>query len=189
MKRESVRSPRRRQAILAGFLPMRAGPDAGRGRAPSLTLPRLRGREGWGCRPEFRVIGVILLIAALIPRPAVAFDLFARHQVSVEFTTADGKKLADAEVRVFAPGKPQVPVLTGRTDKAGKFAFPADEDGFWTAEARAGDQIARATVRVGGPETQRELISPEWLIGGLLLGLCVALGIRVVLIRRRRQAK
>jgi len=135
------------------------------------------------------VIGVILLIAALIPRPAVAFDLFARHQVSVEFTTADGKKLADAEVRVFAPGKPQVPVLTGRTDKAGKFAFPADEDGFWTAEARAGDQIARATVRVGGPETQRELISPEWLIGGLLLGLCVALGIRVVLIRRRRQAK
>ena len=51
-------------------------------------------------------------------------------------------------------------MLTGRTDKAGKFAFPADEDGFWTAEARAGDQIARATVRVGGPETQRELISP-----------------------------
>src|SRR3954469_7408546 len=71
MKRESVRSPCRRQAILAGFLPMRAGSDA-----------------GWGWRPEFRVIGVILLIAALISRPAVAFDLFARHQVSVKFTTA-----------------------------------------------------------------------------------------------------
>jgi len=130
-----------------------------------------------------------LLIAALIPRPAAALDLFARHQVSVEFATADGKPLADAEVRVFAPGKPNVAVLTGRTDKEGKFAFPAEEDGFWTAEARAGNEIARATVRVGGPGQRRELISPEWLIGGLLLGLCVALAVRVVLIRRRRQAK
>src|SRR4051794_41513368 len=92
-----------------------------------------------------------LLAAALLPGPAVALDLFARHQVSVEFATADGKKLADAEVRVFAPGKPGIPVLTGRTDKEGKFEFPADEDGFWIAEARAGDEIARVTVRVGKP--------------------------------------
>jgi hypothetical protein len=130
-----------------------------------------------------------LLLVALTPGPAAATDLFARHQVSVEFAAADGKPLADAEVRVFAPGKPQVPVLTGRTDKEGKFAFPAEEDGFWTAEARAGDQIARATVRVGGPGQQREMISPEWLIGGLLLGLAAALAVRVALIRRRRQAK
>ena len=134
-------------------------------------------------------LAALVLLLALTPRPAAALDLFARHQVSVEFATADGKPLADAEVRVFAPGKPNVAVLTGRTDKAGKFAFPADEDGFWTAEARAGNEIARATVRVGGPGQQRELISPEWLIGGLLLGLCVALAVRVVLIRRRRQAK
>jgi hypothetical protein len=130
------------------------------------------------------------LSAAFTPGPAAALDLFARHQVSVEFATADGKPLADAEVRVFAPGKPNIPVLTGRTDSHGKFEFPAEEDGFWTAEARGADnEIARVAVRVGGPGRQRELISPMWLIGGLSFGLVVALGIRVALIRRRRQAK
>jgi hypothetical protein len=124
-----------------------------------------------------------------MPGPAAALDLFARHQVSVEFATADGKKLADAEVRVFAPGKPNIPVLTGRTDKEGKFEFSADEDGFWTAEARAGGEIARATVRVGTPGQQSEPISPVWLIGGLLLLLIIAFGVRVALARRRRQVK
>ncbi|MGE0257504.1 MAG: hypothetical protein AB7H71_02455 [Alphaproteobacteria bacterium] len=127
-----------------------------------------------------------LLLFALAPGPAAALELFARHQVSVEFATADGKPLGNAEVRVFAPGKPNSPVLTGRTDRNGKFEFPADADGFWQAEARAGAEIARVTIRVGSPGQQRELISPMWLIGGLLLGLAVALGIRVALIRRRR---
>ena len=108
---------------------------------------------------------------ALAPGRAASLDLFARHQVSVEFATADGKPLADAEVRVFAPGKPNSPALTGRTDSSGKFEFPADEDGFWTAEARGADnEIARVAVRVGGPGQQHEPMSPVWLIGGLLLG-------------------
>src|SRR5215218_6444446 len=47
----------------------------------------------------------LVLATALMPGPAAAIDLFARHLVSVEFATADGKPLADAEVRVFAPGK------------------------------------------------------------------------------------
>jgi hypothetical protein len=134
-------------------------------------------------------LAYLLIVVAFLPNPAAALDLFARHQVSVEFATADGKKLADAEVRVFAPGKPDVPVLTGRTDKDGKFEFPADEDGFWTAEARAGNEIARATVRVGTPGRRSELISPAWLIGGLLLLVLVAFGVRIALIRRRPQAK
>ena len=131
----------------------------------------------------------LVLVTALLPAPAAALDLFAQHQVSVEFATADGRKLADAEVRVFAPGQPNVPVLTGRTDKDGKFEFPADQDGFWTAEARIGSEIARATVRVGKPGQQREPLSPLWLIGGLLLLLVLAFGIRVVLARRRRPTK
>ena len=135
-----------------------------------------------------------LLLLALTPAPAAAIDLFARHYVSVEFATADGKPLADAEVRVFAPGQPNVPVRTGRTDKAGKFEFPADEEGFWIAEARAGDEIARATVRVGGSGTRREPVSPLWVIGGLFVLLLGAIGIRVAIARRRagrknRQAK
>jgi len=134
-------------------------------------------------------LAAVVLIAALMPGPAGALDLFARHQVSVEFASADGKPLADAEVLVFAPGKPNIPVLTGRTDKEGKFEFPAEEDGFWTAEARAGSEIARATVRVGTPGRESEPLSPVWLIGGLLLLLVLAFGIRVALARRRRQAK
>src|SRR4051794_21259081 len=131
----------------------------------------------------------VLLVVAVLPAPAVALDLFARHQVSVEFATADGKKLADAEVRVFAPGKPNVPALTGRTDKEGKFEFPADEDGFWIAEARAGDEIARVTVRVGKPGQQSEPLSPFWLIGGLLLLLIAAFATRIAIARRRRPTK
>lgn len=134
-------------------------------------------------------LAALALWVVLMPGPAAALDLFARHQVSVEFATADGKKLADAEVRVFAPGKPDIPVLTGRTDSAGKFEFPAGEDGFWTAEARAGNEIAHVTVRVGTPGRRRELVSPVWLIGGLLLLLVVAFGVRIALARRRRQAK
>jgi hypothetical protein len=131
-------------------------------------------------------LAALVLLLALVPGPILAIDLFARHQVSVEFATADGKKLADAEVRVFAPGKPNIPVLTGRTDSNGKFEFPANEDGFWTAEARAGDEIARATVRVGKPGEHSDPLSPFWLIGGLLLLLVLAFGIRVALARRRR---
>ncbi|MGD9614801.1 MAG: hypothetical protein AB7H90_12875 [Alphaproteobacteria bacterium] len=131
----------------------------------------------------------LLLFTTLMPVPAGAIDLFARHHVSVEFATADGKPLADAEVRVFAPGQPHIPARTGRTDKEGKFEFPADEEGFWTAEARAGNEIARATVRVGTPGQRREPVSPVWVIGGLLVLLIGALGVRVALARRRRQAK
>lgn len=127
-----------------------------------------------------------LVIAALWAAPVAAIDLFARHTVSVQFATADGKPLANAEVRVFAPGQPNRPVRTGRTDGDGKFEFPADEDGFWTAEARAGDEIARATVRVGGPEQKEEPLSPAWLIGGLLVMLIVAFALRVARSRLRR---
>ena len=54
--------------------------------------------------PPSRFSIAVVLVPAVMPGPAVALDLFARHQVSVEFATADGKPLADAEVRVFAPG-------------------------------------------------------------------------------------
>src|SRR5216684_6925147 len=63
---------------------------------------------------------VAALLAALWSMPAAALDPFARHTVTVQFATADGKPIADAEVRVFAPGEPGRPVLTGRTDGTGK---------------------------------------------------------------------
>ena len=140
---------------------------------------RLRGR-----RQAFLLAAIFLL--GLWPAAAPAIDLFARHRVSVQFATADGKPLADAEVQVFAPGQPNRPVQTGRTDSAGKFEFTADEEGFWTAEARAGDQIARAAVRVGGAGQKSEPLSPLWLIGGLLLLLVAAFAVRLARARRQR---
>jgi hypothetical protein len=126
------------------------------------------------------------LLALLGSMPVAAQSLFAR-QVTVQFATADGKPIADAEVRVFAPGKQSQPALTGRTDNSGKFEFPADSDGLWSAEAHSGSEIARVTVRVGGAK-ESEPLSPAWLIGGLLLLLILAFAFRMARARSRRPA-
>ena len=57
-------------------------------------------------------LAAALLVVAFGPRPVEALDLFARHQVTVQFATSDGKPMANAEVRVFAPGEPNRPALT-----------------------------------------------------------------------------
>ena len=132
-----------------------------------------------------RQAALVGLLLALTAAPAGALDLFARHQVTVQFATQDGKPMANAEVRVFAPGQPNRPALTGRTDGGGRFDFPADRDGFWSAEARSGDEIARASVRVGGQE-QQEPLSPYWLLGGLFLLLVLAFTFRILRARARR---
>ena len=72
---------------------------------------------------------VAAVLALLWSMPAAAFDLFARYQVTVPFATPDGKPMADADVRVFAPGQPDRPALTGHTDSGGKFEFSADKAG------------------------------------------------------------
>jgi hypothetical protein len=125
---------------------------------------------------------VAVLLALLWSMPAAALDLFALHTVTVQFATADGKPMADAEVRVFAPGRPGQPEVTGRTDSAGKFEFSANTDGMWRAEARNANEIAHATVRVG-PTEESEPLSPYWVVGGLLLLLILAFAYRVA--RRR----
>lgn len=130
-----------------------------------------------------------MLLAMLLASigPAAAFDLFARHQVTVQFAAQDGKPLANAEVHVFAPGEPNRSVQTGHTDSEGKFEFPADKDGFWSAEARSGDEIARVMIRVGNNEPQKdEPLSPYWVIGGLVLLLILAFSFRILRARARR---
>ena len=128
------------------------------------------------------------LLLALPAGPAAALDLFARHEVTVRFATPEGKPLAGAEVRVFAPGQTGQPTLTGRTDKDGRFEFPAGRDGFWSAEARAGGEIARVVVRVGGAsENKAKPLSPYWVLGGLFLLLVLAFAFRILRIRARRR--
>jgi hypothetical protein len=119
-------------------------------------------------------------LAVLLPckAPAVGLDLFATRTVTVQFATQDGKPMADAEVKVYAPGDPTHVYKTGRTDKDGKFDFGADRDGMWTAEARTEGEVARATIRVGdaGGDQGGGGVSPYLLIGGLGVLLVMAVG-------------
>lgn len=118
--------------------------------------------------------------------PSVALDLFARHEVTAQFATPDGKPMANAEVQVFAPGDPKTPVVTGHTDANGKFVFDADRDGFWSAEARGADQVARVMIRVGGETQPQSRVSPFLVFGVLAILLAIAIWYRLLRIRRRR---
>jgi hypothetical protein len=119
--------------------------------------------------------------------PARAFDLFATHEVTTQFATQDGKPMAHAPVRVFAPGDPTKPALTGRTDASGKFTFAADRDGFWSAEATSAGEVARVMIRVGGAaQLQQSRVSPILVIGVLAVLLALAFWYRLLRGRSRR---
>lgn len=134
------------------------------------------------------IVLTAVLSCLLVESPAGAFDLFATHEVTAQFATADGKPMANAEVRVFAPGEPQAPVQTGHTDADGKFVFPADRDGMWSAEARTKTEVARVMIRVGGPaQPQESRIPPVVVIGGLLGLLALAVWYRFLRTRNRRR--
>ena len=138
---------------------------------------------------RFAFVVVFTLTSALVlaPAPSVAFDLFATHEVTVQFATQDGKPLANAEVQVFAPGDSKTPAATGHTNAEGKFVFEADQDGFWSAEAHGADQVARVMIRVGGEsQTSRSWISPFLLIGVLAILLALAIWYRLLRARNRR---
>jgi hypothetical protein len=136
-----------------------------------------------------RLIALAFAVLALCNSPAGAFDLFATHEVTVQFATAAGQPMADAEVKVFAPGDLTHPVQTGKTDKDGKFEFGTDRDGMWTAEAEGHGEVARATIRVGGDANaaQQRRVSPIILIGGLLVLLVIAAWYRFLRARTRRR--
>ena len=138
-------------------------------------------------RFAFAVVLTLATARLLLPASSVAFDLFATHEVTVQFATQDGKPLANAEVQVFAPGDPKTPVITGRTDAEGKFVFAADQDGFWSAEAKGADQVARVMIRVGGESQQpQSRISPFLVIGVLAILLALAIWYRLLRARNRR---
>jgi hypothetical protein len=141
--------------------------------------------------PAFSRPGSLLLFATVAcfgpESPARAFDLFATHEVTAQFATTGGKPMTNAEVRVFAPGDLQTPVETGRTDADGKFVFPADRDGMWSAEARTKTEVARVMIRVGGAtQPQPSRVSPFIVIGGLIVLLALALWYRLLRKRNRR---
>jgi hypothetical protein len=138
--------------------------------------------------PLLRLAIFALSLLVLCNRPAAALDLFATHEVTVQFATEDGKPMGGAEVQVFAPGDPSHPVKSGKTDKDGKFTFGTDRDGLWTAEARVAGEVARATVRVGGSGggDQGNGLSPYLVFGLLGVLLVIAVVYRFLRARARR---
>lgn len=136
------------------------------------------------------VVLLAVSIGLVAESPAYALDLsLATHEVTAQFATADGKPMANAAVRVFAPDDPRTPVETGHTDAAGKFAFYADRDGLWSAEARTKSEVARVMIRVGGPnqQPQHSRIPPVIVIGGLLALLALAVWYRMLRLRNQRR--
>ena len=138
-------------------------------------------------RFTFVVVFTLTMTIALAPSSSVAFDVFATHEVTVRFATQDGQPMANAEVQVFPPGDAKTPVITGRTNAEGKFVFEAGQDGFWSAEAKGADQVARLMIRVGGGSQQSPTwFSPLLVIGLLAILLGLAIWYRVLRARSRR---
>jgi hypothetical protein len=129
----------------------------------------------------------VVTLHLLAPSPGEAFSLFGTREVTTQFATQDGKPLANADVRVFAPGDSKNPALTGHTDAAGKFVFEADQDGFWSAEARGADQVARVMIRVGGEAQPQTAFSPFLIIGVLAVFAAIAIWYRLLRARTRRR--
>ena len=77
----------------------------------------------------------------------------------------------------------------GRTDwqqrRDGKFVFDADRDGFWSAEARGADYVARVMIRVGGEAEPHSGPSPFLIIGVLVVLLGLAIWYRLLRARAR----
>ena len=143
--------------------------------------------RGGRCR-SLRFLALALLALLLCKSPAAAFDLFATHEVTVQFATQDGKPMADAEVRVFAPGDPLTRSRPGAPTRTANSNSALDRDGLWTAEARNGTEVVRATVKVGGGSADDQGdMSPYFIVGLLGVLLVVAVCFRFLRARSRTQ--
>jgi hypothetical protein len=150
-------------------------------------LPIMRGDPLSSWRRGVTFLGLLGTLLLLALSPSGAFSLFGTREVTAQFATQDGKPLANADVRVFAPGDLKNPVVTGRTDSEGKFVFEADSDGFWSAEAHGADQVARIMIRVGGEAQPQTVFSPFLIIGILAVLAAIAIWYRLLRARTRRR--
>jgi len=155
-----------------------------------MALPALPIARGRTVKPSRRtdafLMGGAVALQLFAAPPAGALDLFATHEVTTQFATPDGKPMANAEVRAFAPGDPTKPAVTGHTDAEGKFVFSANQDGFWSAEARSPDYVARVMIRVGAEQQSQTWLSPMFVVGFLVIMLALAIWYRLLRARAHR---
>ena len=59
-----------------------------------------------------------------------------QQAVEIQATFEDGSPMATAQVRVYAPNRPETPLLNGTTDKQGKFWFTPNAEGNWEVTVR-----------------------------------------------------
>jgi nickel transport protein len=145
------------------------------------AFPIARNRMGLRHRrADTFLLGGVVALQLLNVSPARAFDLFTKHEVTAQFATPDGKPMANAEVRAFSPADPNKPAVTGRTNTEGKFVFAADQDGFWSAEARSSDYVARVMIRVGNGQQSQSWWSPLFVVGFLAIMLALAIWYRLL---------
>ena len=131
------------------------------------------------------------LMLVMLAGPAFAHGIETRTltsgAVAVEFRFTDGTTMALADALAFAPGHPNEPAASGRTDEHGRFSFFPDQDGDWTVEVRDGDtHVARAVVTVSDhkvAETRHAF--PDWLVAVSLVFNVLA----AALLGRRRTAE
>src|SRR6185437_8537272 len=70
-----------------------------------VAMPNFRNPVQFLRRRQASLAAVLVCVAVLLASgPAGAFNMFGTRSVDVQFATQDGKPMADAEVRVYAPG-------------------------------------------------------------------------------------
>jgi hypothetical protein len=134
-----------------------------------------------GCLP---LAAILLLATAPALAHGVETRVLTQGAVTAEFRFTDGTVMADADALAFAPGKPDRPALTGRTDAEGRFSLFPDRDGDWAVEVHdAEGHVARTVISVaGGRVAATKHAFPDWLVAISLVANVVAAG----LIGRRR---
>jgi uncharacterized GH25 family protein len=137
--------------------------------------------------PQSAILVSLMLATGTAFGHGVETQTLTAGAVAVEFRFTDGTTMALADAMAFAPGHPNEPSVTGRTDDHGRFSFFPDQDGDWTVEVRDGDtHVARAVVTVSGHQVaEMRHAFPDWLVAVSLVFNVLA----AALLGRRRSAE
>lgn len=110
--------------------------------------------------------GLLVPLLLLTGAPATfahGVKLEQRNSVEIEARYDNGQPMANAQVAVFPPDDPGVPLLTGTTDAQGQFRFVPDVEraGPWSVQVRQAGHGAIATVPVGPSEAATGAAPPS----------------------------
>jgi nickel transport protein len=127
-------------------------------------------------------LGLILFPGGLFGHGVEVYDISADDTAAVHFKYSTGEGMAYAQIRLFAPSRPETEVLLSLTDRNGRFSFVPDEEGPWTVEAsdgmgHQGSITVRAESSGAGMGTSPEAGGKPPLVSRLILGLSLILNI------------